>query len=308
METKRNLKYFTAPPISVLAIIGFAVIAVGAILLILNVDEVRFPGIITIIVGLAVAILGTGGKSNDTDIEFNISERIKDLQEQSEKKNEVFEKSFLKMLKPMNIRGYDFEATEEPLYYKKGNDGVSRTNYFCGCNVIFTSEKIYVYRRRFSLIDESIDETVSESFFFNDLKDATIEEKTFEYNKGKKPVSVKYYVFSINRMEGEPALRLCVDYGADIDTYTDQISRAIVTRKKELAKRAEEAAVRRAAFRAKLAADIEKDEAEAAEAAETVTESVAESVADAAKDAAAESVADAAEETAEAAAEASDSI
>ena len=260
METKRNLKYFTAPPISVLAIIGWAIVAVGVIMLILGIKDITFAAIITIIVGVAVAILGTGGKSNDTDIEFNISERTKDLQEQAEKKFEVFEKNFLRMLKPMNIRGYDFEATEEPLYFKKGNDGVNRTNYFCGCNVIFTSEKIYVYRRRFSLIDESIDETVAESFFFNDLKDATIEEKTFNYDKGRKPVSVKYYVFSINKMEGEPALRMCVDYGADIDTYTDQISRAIVTRKKELAKRAAEAAERRAAFRAKLAEDAAAEE------------------------------------------------
>ena len=301
METKRNLKYFTAPPISVLAIIGWAVVAVGVVMLLLGIADIRFAAIITIIVGIAIAILGTGGKSNDTDIEFNIAERTKDLQELSEKKFEVFEKNFLKMLKPMNIRGYDFEAKEEPFYYKKGSDGVSRTNYFCGCNVIFTSEKIYVYRRRFSLIDEAIDETIAESFFFNDLKDATIEEKTFEYDKGRKPVTVKYYVFSINKMEGEPALRMCVDYGADIDTYTDQISRAIVTRKKELAKRAAESAERRAAFRAKLEADIEAD-SEAAKASGEIADTAAEAAVEEAAGTAAEAAAEtAAEEVAEAA-------
>ena len=255
METKRNLKYFTAPPISVLAIIGLAVAVVGIIFLIIGVRDLTVPGIIVIIVGVALAILGSGGKSNDTDIEFNVTERIKDLQELSEKKFEVYEKNFLKMLKPINLRGYDFEAKETPFYYKKGSDGVNRTNYFQGCNVIFTSEKIYVYARRFSLIDESIDETLTSSFFYNELSDATIEEKEFQHETKGKTTTLKYYVFAINKTDGTPALRMCVDYGADIDNFVDMISRAINTRKKELEKRAQETIERRAAFRAKLEAD-----------------------------------------------------
>ena len=256
METKRNQKYYTAPPISIIAIIGIAILAVGLFLaLVFGNQGMRFPGIIITIVGLAVAVLGSGGKSNDTDIEFNVSERIKDLQELSEKKFEVYEKSFLKMLRPINLRGYDFEAKETPLYYKKGADGVDRTNYFTGCNLIFTSEKVYIYMRRFSLIDESIDETVTKSFFFTELDNATVEEKTFNYTKNDKPISVKYYVFKINKLDGEPALEMCVDYGADIDQYVDQISRAITTRKKELEKRAKETAERRAAFRAQIEAE-----------------------------------------------------
>ena len=50
---------------------------------------------------------------------------------------------------------------------------------------------------------------------------------------------------------------MCVDYGADIDKYAEQITRAIATRKKELAKRAEETAQRRAEFRAKVEAEKE---------------------------------------------------
>ena len=254
METKRNIKYFTAPPMSIPAIVGWVIAAIGVILMIIG-SDLMIPGVIVAIAGLAVIVISSGGKSTDTDLEFQISERTRDLQELSEKKFEVYEKSFLKMLKPVNLRGYDFDAKEEPFYYKKGNDGVSRTNYFMGLNLIFTSEKMFAYGRRFSLIDESIDSTIAESFYFTELANATIEEKTYTYKKKDRDVDVKYYVFKIVKEDGTNAVEMCVDYGADIDKYVDQISRAIATRKKELAKRAEEAAARRAAFRAQVEAE-----------------------------------------------------
>lgn len=256
METKRNLKYFIAPLISIPAIIGWAIAAIGVILLIIG-QDLTLPGVIVAIVGLAVIVISSGGKSTDTDLEFQISERIRDLQEQSEKKFEVYEKSFLKMLKPVNLRGYDFEAKEEPLYYKKGKDGTNRTNYFRGTNLIFTSEKMFVYGRRFSLTDEAIDQIIAEQFYFTELDKAEIEEKVYTYKKKEEDVNVKYYVFKILKEDGTSAVEMCVDYGADIDKHIDMISRAIVTRKKELEKRAEEAAERRAAFRAKVEAEKE---------------------------------------------------
>lgn len=254
METKRNIKYFTAPPMSVPTIVGWAIILIGAILLMVG-SSLTLPGVITAIVGLTVVVVTSGGKSTDTDIEFQISGRTKNLQEESEKKFEVYEKNFLKILKPVNLRGYDFEAKETPFYFKKGADGVSRTNYFMGCNLIFTNEKMFVYGRRFSLIDEGVDEIIANSFYFTELDKAVIEEKIYTYKKKNTDVNVKYYVFSILKEDGGVAVSMCVDYGADIDKYVDQISRAITTRKKELSKRAEEAAERRAAFRAQIEAE-----------------------------------------------------
>jgi len=253
METKRNFKYFTAPPVSIPSLIGWAITLVGVIMLMIR--YLRMVGIIVTILGVAVVVFASGGMSNDTDLEYQISERIKNLQERSEKKFEVYEKSFLKMLKPINLRGYDFDAKEEPFYYKKGKDGVNRTNYFMGCNLIFTNEKMFVFGRRFSLIDESIDGDVAASYFFTELDRAEVVEKVYKYKKGDRDVEVKYYVFTIYKNDGTPALSMCVDYGADIDKYAEQISRAIVTRQKELAKRAEETAQRRAAFRAQVEAE-----------------------------------------------------
>ena len=235
METKRNLKYFTAPPITVPSLIGWIITIVGAILFVLPYVPYLYC-ILVLIVGSLIIAFTSGGKATDSDLEFQISERIKNLQERSEKKFEVYDKSFLKMLKPINLRGYDFIGKEQPLYFKKGKDGVNRTNYFKGANLIFTNEKMFVFAR---------------------LDRAEIEEKVCEYTVKDKTAQVKYYVFSIYQTDGTKALEMCVDYGADIDKYAEQITRAIATRKKELAKRAEETAQRRAEFRAKVEAEKE---------------------------------------------------
>ena len=254
METKRNIKYFTAPFMSVPTIVGWAIVLIGVIFMIIG-QQLMLAGVLTGIVGLAVIIITSGGKSTDTDIEFQISQEIRDLQEQSEKHFEVYEKSFLKQIKPVNLRGYNFEAKKEPFYYKKGQDGMNRTNYFKGANLIFTSEKMFVYGKDFSLTDSEANEVFAEQFFFNELEKATVEEKVYTYKKKDADVNVKYYVFSVLKTDGTPALEMCVDYGADIDTYVEQISRAIVTRKKELEKRAAETEKRRAEFRAKVEAE-----------------------------------------------------
>jgi len=263
METKRNLKYFTAPPINVFLLIGWAIVLVGAVLTGLF-PATRVPGLITAIVGFIVVIIASGGKANDTDIDYQIAERIKNLQERSEKKFEVYEKSFLKMLKPVDLRGYDFETKEEPLYYTRGKDGKHRTNYFMGCNMIFTNEKVFIFGRRFSLTDDLIDADVAASYFYNELEKADLEEKTFETKVGNRNVTFSYYVFKIMKKDGTEALRMCVDYGADTDKAVENITRAITVRQAELEKRAQETAQRRAEFRARIEAEKAADAAAAA--------------------------------------------
>ncbi len=260
METKRNQKYFTAPAVSIPAIIAWAIIALGAFIVLTG--GWMFLGITIAGAGFAFLLITTGGKSTDGDIEFQISERIKDLQEMSEKKHEVYEKHFLKLLRPIDLRGYDFITDKTPFFYKKGADGIQRTNYFVGTNLIFTNEKMVVYSRKFSLLDESIDEFESKIFYFTELDRAEVEECIYEHVVGGKTTKVKYYIFRIYTVDGSAAVEMCVDYGADIDRYVEQVSRVIVTRKRELEKRAIEAAERRAAFRAKL--DAEKAEEAAA--------------------------------------------
>ncbi len=251
METKRNLKYFTAPPISIPAIIGWVITAIG-VCMFAFIPYLKMVGVIVAIVGFATVVFTSGGASNDTDIEYQVSERIKDLQELNEKKFEVYERSFLKMMQPITLRGYEFEVKEESFYFKKGQDGANRTNYFKGCNLIFTNEKIFIYGKRFSLTDEAINETITISYYFNELDKVELTEKAYAYTKGERQMEAKYYVFNLLKNDGTSALALNLDVSADIEKYAEQITRVISVRQKELAKRAEETAARRAAFRAQM--------------------------------------------------------
>ncbi len=256
METKRNLKYYIAPPISIVTIVGLAIMVVAVIFLFF--PATRMYAILGLIAGLGVIIFSSGGKASDTDIEYQARARMKDLQENSMKKNEVYEKNFLKMMKPLDLAGYDFEAPETPLYYKKGRDGTPRTNFFAGYNLIFSGEYVYIHGRRLCLTDESIDEESNASYKYTELDHAEVLAREFTHNDEK----IEYHVFRIITTEGTEALKACVDYGADTDKAVEDINRAIKVRCEELEKRSEERKQKLDEFRAKVKAEADAIEAE----------------------------------------------
>ncbi len=257
METKNNVKYFTAPPISIITIIGLVFLAVAVALVCFK--DTRMVGIIAIIASLGFLIFTSGGKSNDTDIEFQARALTRDLQEESMKKFEVYEKNFLKMLKPIDLTGYDFEPKED-FYFKKGSDGTPRTSIFAAYNLIFSGEKVYIYGKRFSLTDESLNETKAESYKYTELSRTEIVEKTYTCPKGNE---YTYYVFKFYDNDDNVILDTCIDYGADSDKAVDSINRAIAVRRVEIEKRAEERAIKLREFREKVmagTAEVPKEE------------------------------------------------
>ena len=261
METKRNVKYFTAPPISIVTIIAL-VFTVVMFVLIFNSKTLPI-GVIGVIVGIAVVAFSSGGKASDVDIEYQATEYTKDLEEDSMKKYEVYEKNFLKTMKPLNFRGYDFDESREGFYYKKGRDGTPRTSYFAAANMMFTSEKIYIYSKRISLINEEKHEIITGSYKYSDLDRAMIKEKSYAVKGAKGDASIPLYLFTLLKKDGEKAFEMYVDYGADTDLAVENINRTIKVRTEELHKLAEEKAVKLAAFRAKVAKEAAEEKAQA---------------------------------------------
>ncbi len=257
METKRNINYFTAPPISTVTIVGLAIAVVSIILIFF--PTTRIFGIIGLIIGLGISVFTSGGRATDTDLEFQASEFTKDLEENSMKKNEVYEKNFLKAMKPLNLKGYDFDESLPDFHYKRGHDGTHRTNYFKGANLIFTSEKVYIYSRHFSLTDESFDETVSVSYKYTDLDHAELEKSVFKGKAGKVDVDVDLYKFKLFRHGGECVFDMYINYGADSELAVENVNRTINVRSDELHKLAEEKAKKLAEFREKVAKEAEEE-------------------------------------------------
>ncbi len=257
METKRNLNYFIAPPISIATLVGLIITVVAIVLIFF--PSTRIYGIIALIIGLGVAVFTSGGKATDTDIEFQAVEFTKDLEEDSMKKNEVYEKNFLKTMKPLNFRGFDFDESLPDFHYKRGRDGTHRTNYYMGANLIFTSEKVYIYSRHFSLTDESHNEVESVSYRYSDLGHSELEERTFKGKAGKLDVDVPLYIFKLFDAAGKCVFNMYINYGADSDLAVENINRTIKVRSEELRKLADEKAQKIADFRAKVAKEAEEE-------------------------------------------------
>ncbi len=226
METKRNLKYFTSRGPSPLMYVAFAVMIVGLVLAFVR--GTRFVGIILIVVGIGLLIFASGGKASGDDIEYQVGEKMKGMAERGMIRFELFEKS-LKFLQPLTLRGYEFT---DDVYYKKGSDGKNRTSMFSAAVLFFTGDKLHIHRRRFSFIDDTIDEELGGTYRYIELDHAEVREQRFERQIGKRNVHFTDYHFVLVGKDGTDVLDMSVDYGADIDKACDDINRIIDIRTK----------------------------------------------------------------------------
>lgn len=242
METKRNLKYFTSKGINPVIVAGACVILLGLILLL--VPTTKPIGMVIILVGVGVAVFGSGAKSGEADIDNQIIGCTKDMYEQAMIKHEVYEKHFISIIKPIFLRGFDFKT--DGIYCKKGPDHKYRTSIYNAVQLFFTRDRIYVYGKHISLVDsgEEANYEYADSYLYADIKGAYIEETTFDYN-GR---AVNAYYFALKKTSGEDIFRFTVEYGADVDKAADDINHVI----QKMAEKAEERAAQKAAKRAAL--------------------------------------------------------
>lgn len=252
METKRNQKYFAAKGINPVLIVGLAIALVGIILLFGG--NTRPIGIVIILVGIAVAVFGSGSKAGEYDIDNQIYGVTKEMPEQAMIKYEVYERHFLTIIKPIFLKGFDFSPAD--IYCKKGSDHIYRTNMYNAAQLYFTKTKIFVYGKHITLTDasEEANYEFGGAYPFEDVEKAYIEEKKF--NAQGREISV--YYFGLKLKSGEDAFKFTVEYGADIDKAADDINHTI----EKMTEKAEERERIKASKRAALRAEAEKEAAD----------------------------------------------
>ena len=243
MESKRNLKYFVSKGINPVLCVGAAIVLLGIILM-LGETTSSF-GLVIAIIGLGVAVFATGAKSGEADIDNQILGIIKDLPEQAQIRHEVYERSFLPIVKPVLLKGFDYR--KEGVYCKKCPDHKYRTSEFNAAQVYFTREKVYVYGKHISLVDSSdgANYEIIGSASWENLKEARIEESEFTLADGRK---IAVHSFVLETKQGEKLIDFSVEYGADVDKAADDINHAI----EKMTLRAMEKAADRAAKHAAL--------------------------------------------------------
>lgn len=224
MENKKNYKYFAQRGLPPFSIVGLVLIVLGIAALF----EIKDLGIMLIIAGIACLILSTSGRAKESDLNYQVSEKIKDLDERAMIRFEVYEKDFLKIVNPAKIHGYDYLS--EGVYFKHGADGKNRTSKYNGIQIFYTDKKLYVHGRRFSLIDEADDEIFGGSWDYLSLDKAEYEEREMPLPKNRK---VTYQVFKVLDNDGNAVVELSVSYGADVDKVIDDINHVINLKKRD---------------------------------------------------------------------------
>lgn len=228
MDTKRNLRYFTAPIVSPYTLIGFILALVGVILMfvISGGGLFRYLALVAAIAGVIIIIYGRGRNSKPADLDFQVSEKIKYMDETAQKKHEVYESQFNRIVKPVHLKGYDY-LTKDVLF-KRGTDNKNRTSLYNAAVLYFTKDTMYVYGMHFSLIDELFDKEIIASYKFTDLDHAEIVDDVFEYVRNEKyTYHVNIHSFRIVKNDGSDAVMMSVSYGADMDQARDEINHVI---------------------------------------------------------------------------------
>ncbi len=224
METKRNSKYFTTKGLSPLSIIGVIFCVLGLIVMPI-IDDM---GPLLIIVGILCFVFSASETAKETEIDFQVSEKIKDLDERAMIKYEVYEKDFLTIVNPAKLYGYDYVS--EGVYFKHGGDGKNRTSMYNAIQLFYTEEKLYVHGRLFSLIDDTVDNEFGGAFNYLKLSHAEYEDREMQLPKDRK---VTYQVFKIVDNDGKAVVEVSVSYGADVDKTIDEINHVINLKKRD---------------------------------------------------------------------------
>ncbi len=240
MESKRNIKYFTTYGIHPMTIVGLVMAVVGAVLayLFLNSDYsiVALVGAVVLVAGLVILFIVNGGKSTPDDIDYQIYDRVKYLDETAQKRHEVYESHFSKVINPVTLKGFDYYT--DGIMFKKGSDSKNRTNIYNTAVLYFTKDRMYIYGKHFSLTDELFDEEIMGKYKFVDLDKAQIIDDEIAFPRGKYVSRVKTHTFQVVKNGGEVVLSMTVDYGADIDKAASDINRVIAVAKDEAAAKA----------------------------------------------------------------------
>ena len=157
------------------------------------------------------------------------------------------------MIRPVTLNGFQYDSAD--LLARKGADGRHRSNIFSSAIMLFTNEKMYFYKRTFSLVKDDEIKNDATVVYYLKLDRAFIEEGEYSYIRGNKQYNVHTYQFVVVDVDGNEVFRMFVDYGADVDKAVDDINHVFAARKKALEERAAERAAEKAAREAASAAN-----------------------------------------------------
>lgn len=208
MNFKYNKKYFTGSNLPV--VIGVVLTIISLLVLIIFFNSWGFVMLFPAIVGVVLITFTLGGKSSDADLAEQIkkkseflprtaAEKFGLLKLQADKFDRDSEKRW-NMMPPFEFGGFEFSEGEK--FVRKGGDGTMRSSTYTTGVYLFGLDRLYIYSKTFSLLEEKETEIKTEAFY-NDLKAIEVRPHEFKYRSGSKELTHEYTRMHVIGNSGE---------------------------------------------------------------------------------------------------------
>lgn len=219
MNFKYNLKYFKSKEWPVP--LGSAMMVIGllpAVLQIMGIGMMLFTsfGIIMAFAGACIVAFTLGGKTSDAEFAEQVQRFTAGMQQSALKKLGLEDKhvKVLPLYDPYHFGEYDFSGSEDILV-RRGKDGKVRSSIYSQTLLLFTAEKLCLYRQRFSFINE-YNEFSLDVIPYIDIDSVFITEGIYKTQLEKNNITVKYVMFNLKNNE-DAVISIPAHNDADLD-------------------------------------------------------------------------------------------
>ena len=225
MDYKQNSKYFEK--VNMIPVIVGAAAAVIGLLVAIIVRGVpsTIIGLVLVVAGIICAVSAVSGRLKGADLDAQAQKIYDSTLDTMYKRIDNFDMKFVKMYPPIVAGGYNYDGDVK---IKEDGDGSTRSSAYKIVGMLFTENKMHVYENAFSFIDSDGTKEVINTYKYDDIGEASVEEKQCAVPGNSKPYS--YYLLHIALLKGGE-ITIPVKNDAATDEILNVINRRVASKK-----------------------------------------------------------------------------
>lgn len=171
MDYKRNKKYFEPMNLKfgiIICVIGVFLLAVSPII-----------GLLAIAIGVIIIVLQVKGRPTDEEIDATVTSQLRNMKARALKKLGVDEDE-VSEIAPITFDGYVYNRA----LIKQGKDGKYRSNKYQAVMFFFSANEVHCFTYDFSITESSQKES-TDVYFYRDIVSISTQTDGTEYSVGK---------------------------------------------------------------------------------------------------------------------------
>lgn len=207
MDYKKNKKYFSSTGclMILLYFIAWWFIAAVCIAIFNQIFGEQAGGtlgtLVSIIAIVLIVIFVNKGKMTDAQYDASVKEQLKAMEQRALDKLGI-DIDEVKEIAPIVIDGYNYN---DFTLYKKGKDGLWRTNMYKVIYLFFSQNEVHAYTCEFCTTEEQKKES-TDVYFYQDIVSASTESSTATFKLKNKDEKVQYESFKLTTSGGTSLL------------------------------------------------------------------------------------------------------